>query len=73
MLSSMINEKHGDEHVQNELSAFEIQQIKEHHQRRVKRVVVLVAILMTLLAFSLVAMSLALGRRIDMMSEYVNE
>lgn len=52
-----------------ELSDVEIQQIKEHNQRRVKRVVALVAVLMTLLALGLVTMSLALGSRIDMMVE----
>ncbi|VDO36983.1 hypothetical protein V3C99_000695 [Haemonchus contortus] len=52
-----------------ELSDIEIQQIKEHNQRRVKRVVALVAVLMTLLALGLVTMSLALGNRIDMMVE----
>ncbi|EYC02149.1 hypothetical protein Y032_0101g3333 [Ancylostoma ceylanicum] len=41
----------------------------EHNQRRVKRVVAMVALLMTLLALGLVAMSLALGNRIDMMVE----
>ncbi|PIO62260.1 hypothetical protein TELCIR_16192, partial [Teladorsagia circumcincta] len=50
-----------------ELSDIEIQQLKEHNQRRVKRVVALVAVLMTLLALGLVTMSLALGNRIDMM------
>ncbi|VDO67399.1 unnamed protein product [Heligmosomoides polygyrus] len=40
---------------------------QEHNQRRVKRVVALVAVLMTLLALGLVTMSLALGSRIDMM------
>ncbi|KAK6019875.1 hypothetical protein OSTOST_14480 [Ostertagia ostertagi] len=52
-----------------ELSDIEIQQLKEHNQRRVKRVVALVAVLMTLLALGLVTMSLALGNRIDMMVE----
>ncbi|WKY02959.1 hypothetical protein Q1695_016340 [Nippostrongylus brasiliensis] len=52
-----------------ELTDIEIQQIKEHNQRRVKRVVALVAVLMTLLALGLVTMSLALGNRIDMMVE----
>ncbi|CAJ0598402.1 unnamed protein product [Cylicocyclus nassatus] len=49
-----------------ELSDIEIQQIKEHNQRRVKRVVALVALLMTLLALGLVAMSLAFGNKIDL-------
>ncbi|KAK6744438.1 hypothetical protein RB195_011257 [Necator americanus] len=59
----------GDNEYEYELSDIEIQQIKEHNQRRVKRVVALVALLMTLLALGLVAMSLALGNRIDMMVE----
>ncbi|PIO70002.1 hypothetical protein TELCIR_08158 [Teladorsagia circumcincta] len=54
-----------------ELSDIEIQQLKEHNQRRVKRVVALVAVLMTLLALGLVTMSLALGNRIDMMDKYL--
>ncbi|KAL6726559.1 hypothetical protein Aduo_008520 [Ancylostoma duodenale] len=58
----------GDDY-EYELSDIEIQQIKEHNQRRVKRVVAMVALLMTLLALGLVAMSLALGNRIDMMVE----
>ncbi|CAB3401701.1 unnamed protein product [Caenorhabditis bovis] len=52
-----------------ELTDLEIQQLKEHNQKRVKKVVGLVAIVMTLLSLALVAFSLALGRKIDMMVE----
>ncbi|KAF1761905.1 hypothetical protein GCK72_010164 [Caenorhabditis remanei] len=52
-----------------ELTDVEIQQLKEHNQKRVKRVVGFVAIAMTLLSLALVAFSLALGRKIDLMVE----
>ncbi|CAO4369734.1 unnamed protein product [Caenorhabditis nigoni] len=52
-----------------ELTDIEIQQLKEHNQKRVKRVVGFVAIAMTLLSLALVAFSLALGRKIDLMVE----
>ncbi|CTQ86632.1 Cell division protein FtsL [Caenorhabditis elegans] len=52
-----------------ELTDVEIQQLKEHNQKRVKRVVVFVSIGMTLIALALVAFSLALGRKIDLMVE----
>ncbi|PIC43086.1 hypothetical protein B9Z55_009962 [Caenorhabditis nigoni] len=42
---------------------------QEHNQKRVKRVVGFVAIAMTLLSLALVAFSLALGRKIDLMVE----
>uniref|UniRef100_A0A915C209 Uncharacterized protein n=1 Tax=Parascaris univalens TaxID=6257 RepID=A0A915C209_PARUN len=48
-----------------ELSEAEIAQLKEHNQRRVKRVVAIVAITMTLISIVLVALSLSLGSKID--------
>ncbi|EFP02342.1 hypothetical protein CRE_00962 [Caenorhabditis remanei] len=53
-----------------ELTDVEIQQLKEHNQKRVKRVVGFVAIAMTLLSLALVAFSLALGRKIDLMGQF---
>ena len=43
---------------------------QEHNQKRVKRVVGFVAIAMTLLSLALVAFSLALGRKIDLMGQF---
>ncbi|CAI5445065.1 unnamed protein product [Caenorhabditis angaria] len=52
-----------------ELTDVEIQQLKDHNQKRVKRVVGYVAVVMTILSLALVAFSLALGRKIDLMVE----
>ncbi|KAL3085306.1 hypothetical protein niasHS_010375 [Heterodera schachtii] len=47
------------------LTDAEIQQLKEQNQRRVKRVVALVAVAITTIAVILVALSLSLGPKID--------
>uniref|UniRef100_A0A7E4VVK4 Col_cuticle_N domain-containing protein n=1 Tax=Panagrellus redivivus TaxID=6233 RepID=A0A7E4VVK4_PANRE len=48
-----------------ELSDVEIQQLKEQNQKRIKRVVTLVAILLTGISIILVGLSLSLGPKID--------
>jgi len=48
-----------------ELSDIEIQQLKEQNQKRIKRVVTVVAISLTLISVILVALSLSLGPKID--------
>ncbi|CAD6190357.1 unnamed protein product [Caenorhabditis auriculariae] len=58
-----------DHNSEFELTDLEIQQLKEHNQKRVKRVVGMVAIAMTMLSLALVAFSLALGKKIDLMVE----
>ncbi|CAI4232356.1 unnamed protein product [Auanema sp. JU1783] len=58
-----------EQYAEYELSDIEIQQLKEHNQKRVKRVVAVVAILLTVISLGLVAFSLALGKKIDLMVE----
>uniref|UniRef100_A0A1I7ZD53 Col_cuticle_N domain-containing protein n=1 Tax=Steinernema glaseri TaxID=37863 RepID=A0A1I7ZD53_9BILA len=50
-----------------ELTDLEIQQLKEHNQRRVKQVVCTIAVIMTLVCVALIALSLSLGPKIDQM------
>uniref|UniRef100_A0A1I7XBD9 Histidine kinase n=1 Tax=Heterorhabditis bacteriophora TaxID=37862 RepID=A0A1I7XBD9_HETBA len=53
------------------INASQVERVLEHNQRRVKKVVALVAILMTLLSLALVALSLTLGRKIDLMGAFL--
>uniref|UniRef100_A0AC34Q9M3 Uncharacterized protein n=1 Tax=Panagrolaimus sp. JU765 TaxID=591449 RepID=A0AC34Q9M3_9BILA len=56
-----------------ELSDIEIQQLKEQNQKRIKRVVTIVAISLTLISVILVGLSLSLGPKIDqLVSESVD-
>uniref|UniRef100_A0AC35FNE3 Uncharacterized protein n=1 Tax=Panagrolaimus sp. PS1159 TaxID=55785 RepID=A0AC35FNE3_9BILA len=48
-----------------ELSDIEIQQLKEQNQKRIKKVVTIVAISLTLISVILVGISLSLGPKID--------
>uniref|UniRef100_A0A914DDC0 Uncharacterized protein n=1 Tax=Acrobeloides nanus TaxID=290746 RepID=A0A914DDC0_9BILA len=48
-----------------ELSDVEIQQLKDQNQKRIKRVVSLIAISLTIISILLVALSLSLGPKID--------
>ncbi|CAJ0578759.1 unnamed protein product, partial [Mesorhabditis spiculigera] len=52
-----------------EFTDLEIQQIKDHNQKRVKRVVAVVAISMTIIAIVLVGLSLSFGKKIDLLVE----
>uniref|UniRef100_A0AC34F7Q7 Uncharacterized protein n=1 Tax=Panagrolaimus sp. ES5 TaxID=591445 RepID=A0AC34F7Q7_9BILA len=51
-----------------ELSDIEIQQLKEQNQKRIKKVVTIVAISLTLISVILVGLSLSLGPKIDQLA-----